>query len=336
MTTSFRTQAKQTLEVAELAKVLEVNLKPGQELRPERSLGSGVYYDVGGLKLPESRMYLLAEIGVLKVERHVAFPSCPICGSLDLAIDIHCPNCLSTDIEKVDLVIHYECHYADDISRFRTGSGELVCPVCSKTLKTVGIDYGRPGIGYSCNACNNKFQFPLYRITCRNGHIMKLDELALIRVPVFVYSPSAPVSRYEVLAVVARELERRLPRATIEQFVNKRGLLSSREHFIPLYVESANGKFAVTVVDEEATAFEQLTDIMVTALDLGVKFLVLMPESVERSLRNSISGRSGGQPQGLEEIFSPRLLRAMTYRSAEPSAAASEVLPRLEREIREG
>lgn len=336
MTTSSKPQAKQTLEVAELAKVLEVNLKPGQELRPERSLGSGVFYDVGGLKLPEGKMYLLAEIGVLKVERHVAFPSCPVCGNLDLAINIHCPNCLSPDIEKVDLVIHYECHYSDDISRFRTGSGELVCPVCSKTLKTVGIDYGRPGIGYSCNTCNHKFQFPLYRITCRNEHVMRLDELALIRVPVFVYSPSAPVSRYEVLAIVARELESRLPKATIEQFVNKRGQLSSREHLIPLYVESASGRFAVTVVDEVATAFEQLTDIMVTALDLGVKFLVLMPESVERSLRNSISSRSGGQLEGLEGFFSPRVLKVMTYKSSDPSAAALEVLPKLEREIREG
>ncbi|MCS6788654.1 MAG: hypothetical protein NZ733_05130, partial [Aigarchaeota archaeon] len=163
-------------------------------------MGIGVYYDVGGLKLPESKMYLLADVGILKVTGHVAFPSCPICGTLDLAVDVRCPNCLGTDLAKVDLVIHYECHYSDDISRFRTEHGELVCPACSRSLKTVGIDYGRPGIGYSCNACNNKFQFPVYKMTCRNEHVMRLDELALIRVPIFKYTASPPVGRYELLA----------------------------------------------------------------------------------------------------------------------------------------
>jgi hypothetical protein len=51
-------------------------------------------------------------------------------------------------------------------------------------LRRVGIDYGRPGLGFKCFSCHRVFQYPAIILSCEGGHDFKVDEVELKTYPV--------------------------------------------------------------------------------------------------------------------------------------------------------
>lgn len=43
-------------------------------------------------------------------------------------------------------------------------------------MKRVGIDYGRPGLGFTCPNCKQVSQYPLIKLLCGREHELKVDE----------------------------------------------------------------------------------------------------------------------------------------------------------------
>ena len=73
---------------------------------------------------------------------------CPSCGAHDQKLRLICPECPSTIIKKNKIIQHYTCGHVDFGESFKRDDGSLVCPQCSKELKTIGVDYTRPGLSY--------------------------------------------------------------------------------------------------------------------------------------------------------------------------------------------
>ncbi len=286
-------------------------LKPGQEIRPHHIRGIGIVYGIGELTIREDRLLSLIRRGFFRIKGHISFPICQVCGDVDLSLNVYCPNCNSQDLLKVDIVIHYECHYADDISAFRRSEG-LVCPVCERPLKVVGVDYGRPGIGYKCNNCLNVFQFPVIEFTCSRGHLLRLEELALHRSPVVVYEPSSTIrdsAAWKVLELV-EVLNARGYKA--EPFALLRGTVTRAEYVIDVLVHKSGKRFAVLVFNTSNFSPDSFSRPFTLALDLQIPVLVLMSkeyaEGIARFLR-----QKGNVEQRIRSLFPSELVSIVIY-----------------------
>jgi inorganic triphosphatase YgiF len=212
----------------------------------------------------------------------------------------------------VDIVIHYECHYADDISAFRRTEG-LTCPACEKKLKVVGVDYGRPGISYECNNCTNVFQFPLIGFTCSKGHMLRLDDLALHRSPVLVYEPSKPLresAAWKVLDLV-EALKSRGYKA--EPFALLRGTVTRAEYMVDVLVHKSWKRIALMFVfNVSSVSHESISRPLTLALDLQIPTVVLMnkeyAEDVARFFR-----LEGNVEQRIQALFPKELVKVVVY-----------------------
>jgi GGDEF domain-containing protein len=70
-----------------------------------------------------------------------------------------CPKCQSSNSQEEDLVHHFPCAYVGPIKDFKNKlDDDLNCPKCNKHLKHIGVDYDKPSILYTCNACSHKYQ----------------------------------------------------------------------------------------------------------------------------------------------------------------------------------
>jgi len=286
-------------------------LKPGQEIRPHHKRGIGIVYSIGELTIREDRLLSLIRRGFFRVKGYISFPICPVCGDVDLSLNVYCPNCNSQDLLKVDIVIHYECHYADDISAFRRPEG-LVCPVCERSLKVVGVDYGRPGIGYKCNNCLSVFQFPLIEFTCSRGHLLRLDELALHRSPVVVYEPSSTIrdsAAWKVLELV-EALSSHGYKA--EPFALLMGTVTRAEYVVDVLVQRSGKRFAVLVFNKSNFSPESFSRPITLALDLQMPILVLMSKEYAEGVTKFLR-QEGKSEQRIQNLFPSELVRIVIY-----------------------
>jgi transposase-like protein len=309
--------------------LLNLVLKQGQEVRPNHNTGIGIIYSIGELTIREDKLLPLIRRGFFRIKGHIAFPICPICGDVDLFLNVYCPNCNSQDLLKVDVVIHYECHYADDISAFRRTEG-LTCPVCEKKLKVVGVDYGRPGISYKCNNCTNVFQFPLIGFTCSKGHMLRLDELALHRSPVLVYEPSKSLresAAWKVLDLV-EALKSRGYKA--EPFALLRGTATRAEYMVDVLVHKSWKRIALmSVFNASIVSPDAVSRPLMLALDLQIPTVVLMSkeyaEDVARFFR-----LEGNVEQRIQALFPGELVKVVVYENeADMVAKVHDILEKL-------
>ncbi len=90
---------------------------------------------------------------------------CPKCDYGVLQPKLQCPNCGSTDIEKVRIIQHVICGYIDLEINFRRGEG-LVCPHCGVALASEN-DYRVLGTLYYCHNCHTRFHEPDVILVCR-------------------------------------------------------------------------------------------------------------------------------------------------------------------------
>jgi predicted RNA-binding Zn-ribbon protein involved in translation (DUF1610 family) len=151
---------------------------PSQELVPAYRSDFGVVYKIGEIEVPADRVKALTQNeGVLDVVGIISFAMCPTCESLNLTVLMKCPNCGKQTLSKSEMVIHYECgHLAPLQEIIKPNENIYTCPKCGKPMKRMGIDYGRPGLAFTCPECKQASQYPLIKLLCERGHELKVDE----------------------------------------------------------------------------------------------------------------------------------------------------------------
>jgi len=151
---------------------------PSQELVPAFRLDTGIVYKVGEIDVLADRIESLTRNeGILDTVGMTSFAACPKCDSLNLTVLMKCPNCGKQTLSKSEMVIHYECgHLAPLQEIIKPNENAYTCPKCGKLMKRVGIDYGRPGLGFTCPNCKQVSQYPLIKLLCQRGHELKVDE----------------------------------------------------------------------------------------------------------------------------------------------------------------
>ncbi len=123
----------------------------------------------------EEILRTLEEIGILKSEARDNIITCPICGSHRLQVHLRCPSCNSIALRRGVMIEHLSCGHLDLEDNFKRGE-QLICPKCGKTLKTIGVDYRKPGILYRCMSCGEIFQTPTTAYTCDMGDSFSGEE----------------------------------------------------------------------------------------------------------------------------------------------------------------
>jgi len=209
------------------------------EFKPEIRQGLGVVYDLFGIEVPEEKMKYYLERGYIEVVKDVSLPACNICEDVCIRPLIVCPDCSSNNIEKKELMVHYDCNYMGSEEEFMQSQSRLYrCPKCGKELKRVGIDYGRPGFGYICRDCRSIFQIPLIWLICEKGHKNKVDELTIKKYPIYKLSNEIKklLPIYNVVEDLVRELTLHGLRA--EGFKHVKGI-SGTTYTIPIFIDGS-------------------------------------------------------------------------------------------------
>ncbi|MCS7132991.1 MAG: hypothetical protein NZ918_04670 [Aigarchaeota archaeon] len=266
------------------------------EFRPIIKSESGITYDVFGIDAPEERLRYYLDRGFLEIVDEISLPICPVCGEVCLHPLLLCPDCGSMSIEKKELMAHYDCGYLGPVDGFEVlGPGVYKCPKCGKTMRRIGIDYGRPGFGFTCIKCNSIFQVPLIEVECRQGHRNKIQTLEIKKYP--VYRASQEVKKFAAIYQVIKELEKRLSSMGLESesFSRLEGA-SGEMHVAPLYVKFEPAVI-VDVVTEDLFDERYLLGVALKAVDIpDVMILLVLPASLE---------------SGLEKIFNPEKVRVI-------------------------
>ena len=175
-------------------KLLSTMLKENiEEIRPK--IGVKITYPEAEniLKInSEKAAELLNELweeGYLIRTYHSTVYSCPFDGTTQIRPKIVCRECKSDNVERVELIEHLGKGHVDIESRFLK-DGKYVCPVCNKTLNTIGVDYRKPGKAYHCLSCNALNPEPIVKWVCTtSGHTFTLEEATSTRVHSYSLNP---------------------------------------------------------------------------------------------------------------------------------------------------
>ncbi len=249
------------------------------EIIPTLVPGFGVYYVLAGFHIPAENILSCYKEAFLDVKGFISFPSCSICRSTSLRLEVLCPNCRQSDLLQLDLVVHYECGFMGGVEDFIKDSQGVIerCPKCNKPLKRVGIDYGRPGLGFRCQRCGAIFQYPLISLRCDKDHTTTLDKINLERYPIFGVSSELKKARpiLELIQKIKAELEQSLNVKTevLKIVKGKSGALYLAHILIHL-----DGKVAAIEVLSEGGDVTEAMKVVVKAADLGIHFIVLLDE----------------------------------------------------------
>lgn len=274
-------------ELSNVKDLILILLKEGgeQEIAPTTIPGLGVYYVLAGFHVPADKLMSRYREAFLEVKRYVTFPSCSTCRSTSLRLEVLCPSCRGTDLTRVDLVVHYECGFVGGIEDFSTSQGMLdKCPKCGKPLKRVGIDYGRPGLGFRCQRCGAIFQYPLTNLVCDKGHSTSLDKIQIERYPVFTVSSELWKTRQmvELLQTLQADLKASLG-LSVDILDLVRGK-SGMTHLIHMLVRSGSKLVAVEFLDLDSEMMDAMS-VVSKAVDLGIHFIVVVSEERASDLR---------------------------------------------------
>jgi hypothetical protein len=264
------------------------------EFRPKIRQGMGIVYELFGIEVPEERARAYHERGLLDVAGEVSFPSCAICGTVCLHVVLKCPECNSRNIEKRELMIHYDCGYTGGFEEFQTSSpGIYRCPKCGKEIKRIGIDYGRPGLGFMCADCKAVFQVPLVEIECEKGHANRIQQLELKKYPVYRLSEEAKSFSevFSAVEIIVQRLEGLgLDVAMFAQIKGSSGVTYN----VPIYVRG-DPSLVIEIAPEKIADDTYPILMMLKAADIPNSItMIVLPSSF--------------RPE-LEKIFNPEKIR---------------------------
>jgi Zn finger protein HypA/HybF involved in hydrogenase expression len=288
--------------------------KSKENIMPQFRHGLGVVYEIEGLDLSIERIKSYEEEKLLSIVGDRAYSACPRCSSLQLAIRLNCPDCKRPALARSEIMIHYECEYSGPVEEFVSQKdSEFVCPKCSKRMKRVGIEYGKPGIGFKCRDCGRVFQYPAVNIICQNGHDSRIDEIDLKSFPVYRVNDEirsfAEVAEYFV--AVQKALASRKVGSDVLGRVKG---ASGATHIFPLVVETEKAHVVVDFILDEAGFDAKILQKILRAADLGRHVVLLFV------------------PQGLvarlAAIVNPHkiMLLAVSGPMSDPVAVAEEVI----------
>lgn len=106
---------------------------------------------------------------ILKQEFNDKIQLCPKCDSSRLKFSTLCPHCTSPNIERWEVIEHLSCGCLQPEREFTGGEGEeYICPKCGQELKSIGVDYSKPGELYICLECDERFDQPDYQWRCQS------------------------------------------------------------------------------------------------------------------------------------------------------------------------
>jgi len=264
--------------------------QPNAKLSPMR-LGNKIVYKIGDIEIDARTLDYTYINNVADIKGYISFIKCPICNDIDIYTIYLCPNCNSQSLKKVDTLIHYECNYLDSVDKFLSKEGEYVCPRCKKILKTVGVDYGRPGLSYKCLNCNNITQFPLIKLLCSNNHSLKVDEVDFISYPIYQISKRAfEMDKIKRISELIKEmLMKENLSYTVLTYQLVRGI-SGVEHMIPIMIPEK--QLYIDFILEEEEVQSSILSLLIKALDLPGKFIIIIKGRIDPRLINAFNVRN--------------------------------------------
>jgi hypothetical protein len=264
--------------------------KSKEPIAPLFRHGHGVTYEIEGVDISAERIKAYEQEKFLSVAGWRPFPACPRCTSLLLAIQLNCPDCKKASIARSEIMIHYECEYSGPVDEFVShGGSEYVCPKCSKTLKKVGIEYGKPGIGFKCQECGRVFQYPLVNMACQGGHTSKIDELDLKPFP--VYRVNDEIQGFADVADYFLSIQKALAASRIEAEVLARIKgQSGVMHIIPLAIKTQKANAVVDFILKETGSDSKVLQKVLRSADLGrYMTLLFVPQALVSQLSSIVN-----------------------------------------------
>jgi hypothetical protein len=258
------------------------------EFAPVHRFGQGISYDLGGVSIPYDRAQAAEKEGLLLPVRSESFCVCPKCHDHSVTAALKCPDCKSRTLQKSEIMIHYQCDYSGPVHEFtlHDGSGTLTCPKCHKEIKRVGIDYGKPGIGFKCLLCSSVFQYPAVGMICQGGHESRIDELELVSFPIYKVGQKVheALAAFETVAAAQKVLADKSYAA--QMFAQVRGESGSL-HIVPLLVTRNGMAFAIEFIAgaDYAKSGSQILQIILKYADLShFRVLLFASNSIKQSL----------------------------------------------------
>jgi ribosomal protein L37AE/L43A len=305
---------EQTRDDSTLAFLAAYAKKSKEPIDPVFRHGAGVVYEIEGVDLSFERMKSYEHEKFLSAAGAKPFPVCSKCDSLLLSLQLNCPDCKKQSLARSEIMIHYECEYSAPVEEFMSQKdSEYVCPKCSKTLKRVGIEYGKPGIGFKCRDCGRVFQYPLVNIACNNSHKSKLDELDLKPFP--VYKVNDEIQGFADLADYFLAIQKALLKSNMEaQVLARMRGQSGVVHIMPLVIKTEKMQAVVDFILNETGSDTKVLQKILRSADLG-QFVALL--FVPASLVSQLSG-----------MVNPEKIRllAIPGQDNDPEAVAHEVI----------
>lgn len=301
-----------------------------ENITPKFKHGVGIVYEVEGLDLSADRIKKYEQEKILSVTGVKTFPACAKCASLLLVTQVSCPNCRNQSLVRSEIMTHYECEYAGPVEEFipkkqgereggkeggraEGGDANYFCPKCSKILKKVGIDYGRPGISFKCQDCSEILQYPLIDIVCPASHVSKVDEIDLRAFP--VYTVDSEMQDFAEVVDYFVEIQRVLTDIGIgSKVLGKVRGTSGVNHVFPIAIESEKAQgVVVDFILEESGLDAKILQKVLRGADLARhKILIFIP---------------AGLMAQLSPIVNPDKIKLLPieFNNGDPAAIAEEI-----------
>jgi TackOD1 domain-containing protein len=125
-----------------------------------------VEYPLLGKEVGHKRnLETLAHLDLLHRRHFTRTHACGKCESARLNVCEACPACGGADLKEEPLLHHYRCGYQERESHFRQDR-QLICPKCHRSLRHLGVDYGKPGTAVVCAACGAVNSEPFVHFVC--------------------------------------------------------------------------------------------------------------------------------------------------------------------------
>jgi CheY-like chemotaxis protein len=231
-------------------------------------------------------------------------------GSFQLIPVERCPQCDSPQLNRGQLIEHFNCGYIGLEEEFLKGPNQ-VCPKCKRELKLIGTDYRKPGMRYVCSSCKGIFPFPVIKFRClRTGEVYRLEELR--EVPLFSYRLNeANKKRLEFELQPKRQLIDFLKSLgyEIQEAVQVQGK-SGATHTIDLLAKKDDLLIKHTVAIGILAASDSESSVSIDALfgfdskvyDAGIenKMVIAVPAFTAEALK--FAERQGIRVYGLEDL----------------------------------
>jgi len=240
------------------------------------------------VKVPADRIKHMADKNLLGIAGALSFASCPRCNSMHLNTIMRCPSCLRQSLSKIELVVHYECSHVAPLQEVTVpGSGEYVCPKCGKKMKRVGIDYGRPGLGFKCLSCGEVSQYPSLMLLCEEGHDFKIDRQELRIFP--IYRLGEALRTMPRMMTHLTETKMLLSEHQTESVLlaQVKGM-SGSTYIAPLLVPGIPPLIADFMLDEEGWEFQVLQTIK-KSVDLNSRILLVVKDRLLEFVRDMVN-----------------------------------------------